>query len=191
MAINKVIFGGEVKLDLTSDTVSADKVLKDIYFHGKDGVRTKGTCTFDANTSDATATVDEVLATKTFYGQGVKKTGTMKNNGAISGTISTKDGKYTVGQGYHDGSGTVQIDPTAVQQLLPENIRENCTVLGIKGTMSGSEGENAEETKTVTPTTSQQTITPSSGFTCMREVIVNAIPYVESANAYGTTVTIG
>lgn len=46
------------------------------------------------------------------------------------------------------------------------------------------------ETKTVTPTASSQTVTPTNA-DALSEVIVNAIPYVETANTYGTTVTIG
>ncbi|MBQ6255961.1 MAG: hypothetical protein IJJ60_05170, partial [Clostridia bacterium] len=36
-------------------------------------------------------------------------TGTMPNRGAVTGVISTTDGRYTVPQGYHDGSGSVGI----------------------------------------------------------------------------------
>jgi hypothetical protein len=64
----------------------------------------------------------------------------MKNNGAVSGTISTKDGQYTVPQGYHDGSGKVQISATEQSKIIPGNIRDGVTILGITGTMSGSEG---------------------------------------------------
>ena len=58
--------------------------------------------------------------------------------------------------------------------------------------MSGSEDEKPEEGKQVTPTTLDQTIVPSSGYSCFREIVVKAIPYVESANsAGGMTATIG
>lgn len=55
MAINKVIYGGETLLDLTPLTVTKDKVLNGFTFVGNDGVQDTGTCTFDANTQDATA----------------------------------------------------------------------------------------------------------------------------------------
>ena len=83
MAINKIIYGGETLIDLTGDTVTKDKVLSGFTFHGKDGVEDTGTCTFDSNTMDATAAVAEVLATKTYYANGAKKTGTMVNNGSV------------------------------------------------------------------------------------------------------------
>ena len=191
MAISKVIYGGQTLIDLTGDTITADKLLKGYKAHGADGEVINGACTYDADTQDATATAAEILTGKTAYNKGNKVTGTMKNNGAVSGKISTKTGKYTVPQGYHDGSGTVQIDSTEQAKLIPANIREGVTVLGVAGTMSPNEGEKAQE-KTVTPSTVAQTIVPDSGYTCLSSVTVNAIPYVESDNsAGGKTVTIG
>ena len=37
MAYNKVVYGGNVLIDLTEDTVSADKLLSGYTAHGKDG----------------------------------------------------------------------------------------------------------------------------------------------------------
>ena len=191
MAISKVIYGGETLIDLTADTITKDKLLKGYTAHGADGEVINGACEFDANTQDATATAAEILASKTAYNKGVKVTGTMKNNGAVSGTISTKAGKYTVPQGYHDGSGTVQIDATEQAKLVPTNIRDGVTILGVEGTMSGSESVKAQS-KTVTPSTVQQTVLPDSGYTHLSQVTVAKIPYVESDNsAGGKTVTIG
>lgn len=191
MAISKVIYGGETLIDLTSDTVKDDKLLSGYKAHGADGQIINGTCTFDANTQDATATDAEILSGKTAYNKGNKITGTMKNNGAVAGKISTKAGKYTVPQGYHDGSGTVQIDESEQAKITPANIREGVTILGVSGTMSPSEGERAQE-KTVTPSASTQTVVPDEGYTCLSSVTVNPIPYVESNNsAGGITVTIG
>lgn len=191
MAISKVVYGGNTLIDLTSDTVKADKLLKGYKAHGADGEVITGSCEFDANTQDATATDAEILAGKTAYNKGNKVTGTMKNNGAVAGKISTKTGKYTVPQGYHDGSGAVQIDSTEQAKLTPANIREGVTILGVTGTMSGNEGEKAQE-KTVTPSTASQTVVPDTGYTCLSSVTVLAIPYKEADNsAGGKTVTIG
>ena len=189
--VSKVVYGGNTLIDLTSDTVKADKVLSGYTAHGADGEIITGTCTFDANTQDATATDAEIINGKIAYVRGNKVTGKMKNNGAVSGAISTKAGKYTVPQGYHDGSGTVGIDATEQAKLTPANIREGVTILGVAGAMSPNEGEKAQE-KTVTPTTAVQTVVPDDGYTCLASVTVNAIPYVESDNsAGGKTVTIG
>ena len=61
----------------------------------------------------------------------------------------------------------------------------------ITGTMSGTEGVNAQS-KRVVPTTEEQVVTPDSGYNYLSQVTVAAIPYYESGNsAGGTTVTIG
>ena len=191
MAVSKVIYGGTTLIDLTTDTVTADKLLTGITAHGKDGELIEGTCSFDANTQDATASASEILTGKTAYNKGAKITGTMKNNGSVKGKITTKAGKYTVPQGYHDGSGTVDIDSTEQAKLIPSNIREGVTILGVQGEMTGTE-DARPQSKTVTPSTSQQTILPDEGYNYLSQVVVNAIPYSESDNsAGGKTVTIG
>lgn len=191
MAISKVVYGGKTLIDLTGDTITADKLKKGYIAHGADGEVINGTCEHDANTQDATASDSEILSGKTAYVRGNKVTGAMKNNGAVSGTISTKAGKYTIPQGYHDGSGTVQISSTEQAKIVPENIRQGVSILGVTGEMSTTEGENRQE-KTVTPTAEDQIVVPDAGFTCLTSVTVKAIPYKETVNAAGgKTVTIG
>lgn len=191
MANSKIIFGGDVLIDLTGDTVAADKVLAGITAHDKKGDPITGSCTYDSDTSEDTAGAAEVLATKTAHVRGAKVTGTMPNNGAVSGTIDTKNGEYTIAQGYHDGSGKVGIDATEKAKIVADNIREGITILGVTGAMSGTEDVNAEA-KSVTPSKTQQVVTPSTGYNYLSQVTVAAIPYVETPNAAGgTTVTIG
>ena len=189
--INKVIYGGNTLIDLTADTVTADKILSGYTGHAASGAPITGTCTYDADTSDATAAVAEVLTGKTFYKNGSKLTGTMPNRGAVSGTITSIDEAYTIQNGYHDGSGSVGISSTDQAKLIAENIRQGVEILGVTGTMSGSEDVNAQS-KTVTPTTSAQTVTPDTGYNYLSQVTVNAIPYTETDNAAGgKTATIG
>jgi len=90
MSINKVVYGGKTLIDLTGDTVTADKILKGFTSHGKDGDLLTGTCTYDVDSSDATAAVAEILKGKTSYVRGKKLTGTMPNNGAVAGTITMR-----------------------------------------------------------------------------------------------------
>lgn len=190
MAISKVVYGGNTLIDLTADTVTKDKILAGYTAHGADGELITGACDFDSNTQDATAADSEILAGKTAYVKSTKKTGTMKNNGAVAGKITTKAGKYTVPQGYHDGSGTVEIDAPEQAKLIPDNIREGVTILGVVGEMSGSE-DVKPQSKEVTPSTVDQTVLPDTGYNSLTSVVVKAIPYVESENsAGGTTVTI-
>lgn len=189
--VNKVVYGGDVLIDLTGDTVSKDKLLSGITAHDKSGAKITGECTFDVDSTDATAAVAEILSGKTAYARGSKLTGTMKNNGAVKGVISTVNGEYTVPQGYHDGAGKVKIDETEQAKIIASNIREGITILGVEGEMSGSEDMKAQA-KTVTPSTTEQTILPDETYNCLSQVTVKAIPYVETDNsAGGKTVTIG
>lgn len=191
MAVSKIVYGGDTLIDLTADTIVADKLLKGYTAHGADGEVINGSCTYDANTQDATATAAEILVGKTAYNKGNKVTGNMKNNGAVSGAITAKDGVYTVPQGYHDGSGKVQIADTEKAKIIPGNIRDGVTILGVEGTMSGTEGAKPQA-KTITPTTSEQIVLPDDGYNYLSQVTVAAIPYEETENsAGGITVTIG
>lgn len=189
MAINKIIYGGNTLIDLTGDDAQASDILAGKKAHNRTGNQITGTCAFDADTSDATAGASEILSGATAYVNGSKVTGTMPNNGAVSGTISTKAGQYTVPQGYHDGSGKVQISSTEQAKIISSNIKSGIIILGVTGNYSG-EGVNAQA-KTATPSTSSQTILPDTGYDYLSQVTVLAIPYTETANTYGTTVTIG
>lgn len=191
MGNSKVIYNGKTLIDLTGDTVTAAKLLTGITAHDKAGNAITGTCSYNANTNDATAAAAEILKTKTAYVKGAKVTGTMPNNGAVAGSISTVAGAYTVPQGYHDGSGKVTILAAEQAKLIAANIREGVTILGVLGTMSGSEDMKAQA-KTVTPSATAQEILPDEEYNCLSSVTVKAIPYVEADNeAGGKTITIG
>lgn len=190
MAKNKIIYGGNVLVDMTGDTATAQQILEGYTAHINTGEQVEGLCTYDADTSDANALVAEILLGRTAYVNGSKKTGTMPNNGAVEGVLSDADDVYTVPQGYHDGSGTVSISATEVAKLKNHgNIKAGVVILGETGTYSGESA--TAQSKTVTPTTVSQTILPDTGYDYLSQVVVSAIPYVETANAYGTTVTIG
>lgn len=188
--VNKVIYGSQTLIDLTGDTVDASKILSGYTAHDKSGAPITGSCTYDADTSDADATASEILNTKTAYVNGSKITGSMPNRGAVTGTISDLSTPYTVQNGYHDGSGTVDIDSTEKAKIKAENIKDGVQILGVTGTYTG-EGVTAQ-TKTVTPATTSQTVLPDSGYDYLAQVNVNAIPYTEVDNVQGgKTVTIG
>ena len=189
MAINKVIYGGTTLMDITDTTAEASNVDSSVYFYTNAGVKTQGTSTKDSDTTDANASASEILSGQTAYVNKNKITGTMPNNGAVSGTISSKNDSYTVPLGYHDGSGSVAISSTEKAKIIASNIKSGVEILGVTGTYSG-EGATAQS-KTVTPTSSSQTVLPDSGYDYLSQVTVNAIPYTETPNAYGVTVSIG
>lgn len=75
--------------------------------------------------------------------------GNITNQGAVSATVKEGD-TYTIPKGYHNGSGTVS---------------------GVSGG-----GSYNLQSKTATPTKSQQNITPDSGYFGLSDVTINPIP---------------
>ena len=136
--VNQVgLADGTVLIDLSSDTAIASDVKSGKYFHLATGERVQGTNTHDSNTTDANALASEILYGKTAYVNKVKLTGEMPNNGAVSGTISTKAGTYTIPAGYHSGLGTVGISSTEQNKIIAGNIKSGVTILGVEGSYSG------------------------------------------------------
>ena len=190
MATNKVVYGNTVLIDLTADTITADKILANYTAHDASGTMITGTCEYDVNSQDATITVAEMLTGKTAYARGTKLAGTMPNNGAVSLTISDVTDEVAIAQGYHDGSGKVKILDTEAAKLIASNIKQGITILGVTGTLEPSSSVTVQA-KTATPSTSKQTILPDSGYDYLSQVTIDAISYVETQNAAGgTTVTI-
>ena len=77
-----------------------------------------------APTLNGNATADQVLSGKTFYSNSTtKKTGTMYNVGQDIGTINnTEHPRYNIAEGYHNGTGYVQINPSQIVDCVAENI---------------------------------------------------------------------
>jgi hypothetical protein len=184
------IYGNTVLIDLTADTVTADKILASYTAHDASGAIITGTCDFDVNSQDANVKVAEILTGKTAYARGTKLTGTMPNNGSVSLTISKLDDSISIAQGYHDGSGKVSILDTEKAKLIAANIKQGITILGVTGTLEPS-SEVKVHSKSATPKTAEQVILPDTGYDYLAQVTVAAIPYVETDNsAGGKTVTI-
>lgn len=190
---NKIVNGetGEVLIDLTADTlISASQLASGVKAHDRSGAPITGTNTSDADTSDANATASQILTGATAYVQGSKVTGTMTNNGAVSGSISSKSQQYSVPAGYHDGSGKVEIASAEQAKIIAGNIKSGVQILGVTGSYSG-EGVNLQA-KSVTSSFTAQTVTADSGYDALSQVTVSAMPYSETPNdAGGLTVTIG
>ena len=190
MATNKVVYGSTVLIDLTADTVTADKILTNYTAHDASGAVITGSCDYDVNSQSATVQVAEILSGKTAYARGTKLTGTMPNNAAVSLTISKVSDEVAIAQGYHDCSCKVKILSTEAAKIIASNIKQGITILGVTGTLEPSSSVKVHA-KTVTPSTTSQVVLPDDGYDYLSQVTVNAIPYVETENsAGGTTVTI-
>ena len=188
--INKLVVGNEVKFDLTGDTVAPNTLLTGATAHDKTGAQITGTCSYDSDTSDATVAVAEILKDKTAYARGAKIVVTMPNNGAKNYTISNLNDQ-TITMGFYDGSGKISFDSAEKAKIIPANIKNGVSILGVQGTMTGQESITVQS-KTITPTFTTQTILPDSGYDYLSQVVVSAIPMTESENtAGGLTLTIG
>ena len=189
--VNQVgLADGTILIDLTSDTVVAEDVAVGKYFHLATGQRVQGSNTKDSDTTDADALASEILSGKIAYVNKNKITGSMTNNGAVSGTISTVSGSYTVPAGFHSGLGTVSIASTEQAKISDtSNIKAGVTILGVTGTYSG-EGATAESIS-VTPYLTSKTYLPDET-DYFSQVDVAAIAIARADNAAGgVTVTIG
>ena len=190
--VNQVgLADGTILIDLTTDTAVASDVKSGKYFHLATGERVQGSNTYDSDTTDANATASEILSGKTAYVNKNKITGEMTNNGAVSGTITTKAGTYTVPAGYHSGLGSVSISSTEQAKIIAENIKSGIEILGVTGSYSG-EAITAGAVN-VTPYLTAQTVLPTSiSKDYISQVNVAAITVSYSDNAAGgRTCTVG
>lgn len=83
-------------------------------------------------TGDADAAAANLLSGKKAFGASGEISGSMANNGATGGTISTKAGTYTIPAGYTSG-GTVSLG--GVTDCVAGNILTGKTILGVNGSL--------------------------------------------------------
>lgn len=106
--------------------------------------------------TDGTAVAGDILATKTAYSgnPSVKLTGTMINRGEVDTDITTKAQVVTIAQGYHNGSGTVQISSAEQAKIISGNIVEGVIILGQAGSAKAMTGLSVGNYLAAPPTAS-------------------------------------
>jgi len=88
---------------------------------------------YDSNECDAAA--GNVLSGKKFVNASGQDTGSMANNGATGGEISTKAGSVAIPAGYTSG-GTVSIAAAAIADCVSGSILSGKTILGVSGSLA-------------------------------------------------------
>lgn len=187
---NKIVKSdGTVLIDLTGDDIKPENVDKGILFHDKSGAPQTGTSTKTVDASSADVTAAEILAGKK-AGKGSQIiTGTMPDNSGRNIEISSTAGA-AIPKGYTDGASKAVISPAELAKLIPANIKEGVSILGITGGYGAD--DIASQEKEATPTFEDQIVQPDSGYTFLTSVVVRAIPITYTDNtAGGVTVTIG
>ena len=118
-------------LDLVGDAAAGDVIKGKTFYNTNPKTIVTGTLDLTGN-----ATAAQVLSGRTFYNLNpkTKLTGTMPNIGAVTKTITTQGGSYTIPAGYHSGSGKVKASLT---NLVASNIRSGVSVGGVTGTFKG------------------------------------------------------
>ena len=101
------------------------------------------------DTAGATASAGDILTGKSAFGASGSVSGSMANNGATGGEISTKAGTVTIPAGYTSG-GTVSLKASAITDLVSGNLLTGKTVLGVSGGLTVPTVSQDSTTKVLT-----------------------------------------
>ena len=194
MAVNKVVYGTTVLVDLTGDSVTPDKLAKGETAHNAAGEPITGTMEAGIDTSDATATASDMADGTTAYVNGEKITGTAKNvkpgsatgwssapapnvsgNGNIGFSIEVNEPNNS-GVLWHNGSSIyIRTPPSNFGDATAADVAEGKTFTssaGLKVTGTAKASTPTFQTKTATPSAAEQTVTPDSGYDGLSSVTI-------------------
>lgn len=189
MAVNKVVYGTTVLVDLTEDTVTPDKLLKGATAHDAGGEQVTGThvCSGGLDTSDATATANDIAKDKTAYVGGEKVTGSLPlaNSLTFSSAVASWDSQNS--KLMLSGTNSIRcIVPTKgtskmyctgdkLGDAAASDVAEGKTFTssaGLKVTGTAKASVPTLQAKTVTPSAAEQTVTPDSSYDGLSSVTV-------------------
>lgn len=146
MAINKVIRKGAVVLDLTSDTVTPETLMSGATAHNAAGDPIVGTASSGIDTSDATATSNDILANKTAYVDGEKIIGNIPSKS--SSDLTSSGATVTVPAGHYASQATKTIASGSAK--TPATIITKNPTISVNS--SGLITASVSGTQSVTPT---------------------------------------
>ena len=102
-----------------------------------------------ANIGKTTATDENVLMGKVFFDKDGETVGSMPNNGYLNVTPKGTSQSYT--KGYYSSIYVEPVTNRADINIIPENIRDGVTILGVEGEFTGSTGGDATSDGNIQP----------------------------------------
>lgn len=189
MAVNKVVYGTTVLVDLTGDSVTPDKLAKGETAHDAAGEPITGTVEPGIDTSDATATASDMAEGVTAYVKGEKVTGNVPVRAGVKWVSETTTAGWNASDSSLWLSGEIAekrifesrsifnmyCSGERLGDATAADVAEGKTFTsyaGLKVTGTAKASVPTLQAKTVTPSAAEQTVTPDSGYDGLSSVTV-------------------